>query len=213
MAQTTGIRSGIDKRPVCGRVEIGRLGLQGDYQGDTSHHGGLFKAVYCVSREMREDIARQEGRTLPDGAFGENLVTVGIDTDEVLVGQRWRVGGAVLEATCRRDPCQTFADWMGDPGWPRRFRSGGRSGAYFRVIEPGSVQAGDPIEVLTVPDHGVSIGQTFRGLQAHQARALLDWAVETTTVLYESQVRSCLTILDRQGQPTTFPAALRSTGR
>lgn len=212
-APTSGIASGIKKVPVEGPVHVGPRGAHGDHQGDREHHGGTFKALYAVAREMREDHARREGRELPDGAFGENLVTVGIDTDEVLVGQRWKIGAAIIEATCRRDPCRTFADWMGDDRWPRRFREAGRCGAYFRVIEPGQIQAGDEIIVHDPPPHGVTIGQTFRGLDAEQARALLDWAVETGTVLYDSQVRSCLVTLQRAGEMFDFPGHLRSTGR
>ncbi len=212
-APTSGISSGINKLPVAHRVPVDEYGFEGDHQGDTEHHGGLFKAVYAFSRETREQIAATEGRDFPDGFFGENLVTLGIDTDEVLVGQRWRIGAAVLEASCRRDPCRTFADWMGDPRFPRRFTENGRCGAYFRVVTPGTIGAGDVIEELPRPEHGVSVGDTFRGVDARQARALLDWAQDTQTVLYTSQVRSCLTALRREKPEATFPAALTSTGR
>lgn len=212
-SETTGIDSGIDKRPIDGPLIVGPLGAEGDHQGDTEHHGGLFKALYAVARETREELAAAEGRELPDGSFGENLVTVGIDTDEVIIGQRWRIGTAILEATCRRDPCRTFGDWMEDPRWPRRFTQNGRCGSYFRVVQPGEIRAGDAIDAEPAPAHGVSIGQTFRGLDAEQARALLQWAIDSETVLYTSLVRSCLTVIERSGGSFEFPEQLSSVGR
>ena len=209
----TGIDSGIDKRPVQGPLVVGPLGADGDHQGDRDHHGGRFKAIYAFARETREHFSAAEGRDLPDGCFGENLVTEGIDTDEVVVGQRWRVGSAVLEATCRRDPCRTFADWMGDGRWPRRFRDGGRCGAYFRVVQPGQIRAGDAIVPEPAPPHGVTVGETFRGLDVEQARALLQWAIDTDTVLYASQVRTCLGVIERDGSSFDFPEHLASVGR
>lgn len=208
-----GLMSGIDKRPLEGPVPVLAHGLLGDVQGDREHHGGLLKAVYAFSQEVREAYARALDAELPDGFFGENLVTAGQDTDETVIGERWRVGTAELEATCVRNPCGTFAAWMGDRRWGRSFSAQGRAGAYFRVLTEGAVSAGDRIEVLHRPDHGVTIGDAFRRLDAQQARTLLDWAQDTGTVLYESLVQSAQTVLTRAGADADFPPRLRSTGR
>lgn len=212
-SESTGIDSGIDKRPVDGPLIVGPLGAEGDHHGDSEHHGGIFKALYAFSREAREELARAEGRELPDGHFGENLVTEGIDTDEVVVGQRWRIGTAIIEATCRRDPCRTFGDWMADQRWPRRFTENGRCGSYFRVVQSGEIRAGDAIAAEAAPAHGVTIGETFRGIDAGQSRALLQWAIDTETVLYESLVRSCTGVIERAGEEIAFPEHLASVGR
>ncbi|HEX7351966.1 MOSC domain-containing protein [Brachybacterium sp.] len=209
----SGLMSGIDKRPADGPVRLLTHGVLGDVQGDREHHGGIFKAVYAYSREVREAYARELGQELPDGFFGENLVTAGHDTDETVIGERWRLGGAELEATCPRTPCGTFAARMGERRWGRTFTAQGRCGAYFRVLAEGEVSAGDRIEVLSRPEHGVTIGDAFRGLEASQARALLDWAEASGTVLYETLVQSALTVLERAGESAQFPASQRSTGR
>src|SRR5699024_6067858 len=104
-----GLMSGIDKRPVPGPMRLQTHGVLGDVQGDRANHGGIFKAVYADAREAREAYALERGQDLPDGAFGENLVTVGQDTDEAVIGERWRIGTAELEATCPRNPCGTFS--------------------------------------------------------------------------------------------------------
>lgn len=207
------LMSGIDKRAADGPVTLLTHGVLGDVQGDREHHGGIFKAVYAYSREVREAYAAALGTELPDGFFGENLATVGQDTDHAVIGERWRVGGAELEATCPRSPCGTFAAWMGDRRWGRAFTAQGRAGAYFRVRVEGEVRAGDRIEVIERPDHGVTIADAFRGLDPHQARTLLDWAEGTGTVLYDTLVGAAQTALSRAGETDDFPDRLRSTGR
>lgn len=210
---TSGLMSGIDKRPADGPVRLLTHGVLGDVQGDREHHGGIFKAVYAFARETREEHAAARELELPDGSFGENLVTTGQDTDETVIGERWRIGGAELEATCPRNPCGTFSAWIGDRRWGRHFTAAGRCGAYFRVLVEGETSAGDEIEVLHRPVHGVTIGDAFRGLDPAQARALLDWARETETVLYVSLADSAQNVLRRAGQDSEFPDQLRSTGR
>lgn len=210
---SSGLMSGIDKRPVEGPVRLLTHGVLGDVQGDREHHGGIFKAVYAYARETRQDHAAARELDLPDGSFGENLVTTGRDTDETVIGERWRVGTAELEATTMRNPCGTFSAWIGDRRWGRHFTAAGGAGAYFRVLLEGETSAGDEIEVLHRPAHGVTIGDAFRGLSPQQSRALLDWAEGTGTVLYDSLAGSALTALHRAGEDAEFPDRLRSTGR
>ena len=210
---SSGLMSGIDKRPVDRPVRLLAHGVLGDVQGDREHHGGIFKAVYAYARETRQAHAAARGLELPDGSFGENLVTTGQDTDETVIGERWRVGSAELEATAVRNPCGTFAAWIGERRWGRHFTAAGRAGAYFRVLVEGETSAGDAIEVLHRPEHGVTIGNAFRGLGPQQARDLLDWAEASDTVLYDSLVGSAQNALRRAGEDSGFPDRLRSTGR
>src|SRR5699024_8960899 len=150
-------------------------GVLGDVQGDREHHGGLFKAVCAYARETRLAHAAARGLDLPDGSFGENLVTTGPDTDGTVIGERGRGGPAGLDAAPVRTPCGTCAAWIGDRRWGRHFTAAGGAGAYCRVLVEGEPAAGDEIEVLPRPEHGVTIGAAFRGLDPRQARDLLDW--------------------------------------
>lgn len=165
--------TGIDKRPVDGSVRVrapgprgkGGSGLVGDQIGDLRHHGGDDQAVYAYAREDLDDWAGELGRELPNGCFGENLTTAGIDLAAALIGERWRIGAdLVLEVSTPRIPCRTFAGWLGERGWIKRFTERARSGTYLRVIEPGRVRAGDPIEVIDLPDHDVTTELVFRAL-------------------------------------------------
>ena len=165
--------TGIDKRPVTEPVMVrepgargrGGSGLVGDPICDVRHHGGSDQAVYAYAREDLDFWERELGRPLRCGAFGENLTTAELDLTNALVGERWQVGEAcVLEVTSPRIPCRTFAGWLAEQRWVRRFTEQGRPGAYLRVISPGWVRAEDPIRVVARPDHDISIGFMFRAM-------------------------------------------------
>ncbi|WP_327700292.1 MOSC domain-containing protein [Streptomyces sp. NBC_00459] len=165
--------TGIDKRPVDGPVRVSAPGLKGfagsGLAGDSicskEHHGGDEQAVYAVAREDLDDWERELGRPLRDGMFGENLTTRGLDVSGALIGERWRVGAeVVLEVTSGRVPCATFQGHMGEKRWVKRFTERGAPGAYLRVIEPGAIRAGDPVEIVHRPDHEVTVALYFRAL-------------------------------------------------
>lgn len=165
--------TGIDKRPYDGPVRvaapgpagIGGSGLSGDTVCDTRHHGGDDQAVYAMAREDLDDWERELGRPLPNGAFGENLTTTGLDLSGALIGERWRVGPDVLlEVTSGRIPCRTFQGHLGEKRWVRRFTEKGAPGAYLRVIEPGEIRAGDPVEIVHRPAHEVTVALQFRAV-------------------------------------------------
>ncbi len=169
-AQWAGIgRTSIDKVPVRGPVEVGRHGPAGDEPSDTRHHGGVDKAVYAFAREDLDLWSERLGEQIRDGQFGENLTTAGIDVNEAEIGERWRVGDVVLEVASVRTPCNDFKSWMGRCGydnraWVRRFAEEARPGPYLRVLAPGVLCAGDELEVLHRPGHGVTVSTMFRAL-------------------------------------------------
>ncbi|MGN6404324.1 MOSC domain-containing protein [Sinomonas sp.] len=169
----------IDKRPVEGPVRVRRLGLHGDVQADRANHGGENKAVYAYSEDDAGLWARALGREIPPGYFGENLRVAGYTASKAVIGERWRFpGGTVLEVTMPRVPCATFARRVGEDSWVRRFRDSGLSGAYFRVITPGDLEAGEPFSVEHVPDHGVRVGEWLAEPTRDRAEALLDAEAE-----------------------------------
>ncbi|MGY1642055.1 MOSC domain-containing protein [Geodermatophilus sp. SYSU D00703] len=163
-------RSGIDKRPVAGRVAVHPLGLDGDVQVHRRYHGGEGQAVYAYAEEDADWWAAELGRDLPPGRFGENLRTAGLDLTGALLGERWRVGTALLEVTDARIPCAHFARFWGVPQLVRRFTARGASGAYLRVLEAGEIGAGDPVDLVHRPDHGVTVGLAFRAYTTQKHR-------------------------------------------
>ena len=177
-AYTKARLTGIDKRPVDGPVAVRPpgpkrsglgSGLVGDFVGDARHHGGDRQAVYAFQREDLDRWERELGRPLANGSFGENLTTVGIELDQARVGERWVVGDPAdpersveLQVTDPRVPCRTFAGFLAERGWVKRFTADGRTGSYFAVVRAGSVRASDELRRTFVPDHDVTVGLVFR---------------------------------------------------
>lgn len=151
----------IDKRPVPGRVRVHRLGVNGDRQYDTRHHGGPDQAVYAYAAEDARWWADELGRHVLPGNFGENLTTEGLDVTSAVIGEQWRIGSALLQVRSPRIPCRTFAGFWDVPDLIKRFTAHGAPGAYLSVVEEGDVGTGDAIDVVHRPAHGFTIGDFF----------------------------------------------------
>ncbi|MGK5680731.1 MOSC domain-containing protein [Actinoplanes sp. URMC 104] len=170
-AKRHGGPTGIDKLPVEHAVEVRapgpkRTGLHsgvvGDPIGDTKHHGGDDQAVYAYSREDYDWWEAELGRSLPDGYFGENMTTVGLDVNATQIGEVWRIGDVLeLQPTFGRIPCATFQAKMGEKGWLKRFARVARTGTYLRVITPGPLRAGDPIDIVHRPARSIGVSEAF----------------------------------------------------
>lgn len=147
-------RSGIHKRPLPGAVHIGELGLAGDEQGDLRVHGGVDKAVHHYAFDHYA-AWRSELGDLPvlqqPGAFGENISTLGLTEADVCLGDRYQLGTAVLEISQGRQPCWKLNDRFGVPDMARRVQTSGRSGWYYRVLQPGRAHAGDALTLRESP--------------------------------------------------------------
>ncbi len=149
-----GSMSGIDKHPLAGRVEIGTTGLAGDQQGDLRVHGGPDKAVhhypfehYAAWRDELGELPRLHAA----GGFGENISAHGLHEGNVCLADRFTLGDAVLEVSQGRQPCWKLNDRFGVPDMARRVQATGRTGWYYRVLQPGSAQAGDMLELAARP--------------------------------------------------------------
>lgn len=145
-AKTAGV-TGINKCPVDGPVLVRPpgpravglgSGLVGDQILDVDHHSGDDQSVYAYA-------------------------PVGVDVNGAVIGERWQVGAELLlQASYGRIPCATFQARMREPQWIKRFTRHARPGAYFRVVQPGEIRAGDEIAIVHRPGHGVTISEAFR---------------------------------------------------
>jgi MOSC domain-containing protein YiiM len=157
--------SSIFKDPVEGRVRAAGINLEGDRQADMRVHGGADKAVYAYASEDIAWWSQQLGRPeLAPGWFGENLTTEGLDVTQAVVGERWRIGEAELEVSQPRLPCFKLGIRFGEPRMVRAFARASRPGAYLRILGEGTVGAGDAIELLHRPEHGVTVELVSRAL-------------------------------------------------
>jgi MOSC domain-containing protein YiiM len=151
------VPSAIGKTPVARRVRVEGVNVAGDDQADRIAHGGPDKAVYAYAREDADWWAGELAREIPHGMFGENLTTAGVDCTNAVIGERWRIGSVLLEVCQPRVPCFKLGLRFEDPQMLKRFALASRPGAYLRIVEEGELGAGDAVELLDRPDHGVTI--------------------------------------------------------
>jgi MOSC domain-containing protein YiiM len=165
--------TGIFKEPVDHAVQVSAPGpkgtagggLVGDLVCDLRHHGGNDQAVYAYAREDLDWWQTELARELPNGCFGENLTTHGINISQALVGEQWLIGGALLlQVTDPRLPCKMFQTALREKRWIKRFTERAAPGTYLRVLRCGQVRTGDSVVVVERPDHQVSVSLAFRAL-------------------------------------------------
>lgn len=150
-----GVPSGYRKYPAGLPVIAAEAGLTGDAQADLNVHGGPDKAVYAYGQSRY----RAWSYAFPGlserfvaGAMGENLAVDGVDEASVHIGDRVRVGGALLQVTQPRQPCFKLELAMGAPGLVRHMVRSGHSGWYCRVLESGAIGAGDGYATVERPN-------------------------------------------------------------
>lgn len=170
--------TGIDKHPVEGIDVVAPgpehgdgSGAVGDLVGDGRHHGGADKALYAVAREELDWWEGELGRALRDGSFGENLTTVDADLGGLELGRVLHAGSATLQVSLPRQPCATFARYLGERRWVRRYTERGDCGAYLRVLVPGRISPGDHVRLGDPPGHGVSLRVAFAAAMGDLAAA------------------------------------------
>lgn len=159
-----GRRTAYAKAPRTGPVRAHALGLDGDEVGNPRVHGGPEKAVYAYGAGVYAGwIADhpQHAASLVPGAFGENLLVAGLDEASVCIGDRWRIGTALVEVCQPRQPCATLARWFGDPRMVKAMVRNGRSGWYLRVLEDGEMAAGDPLALEQRPPDAWTIARVL----------------------------------------------------
>jgi ferredoxin-NADP reductase/MOSC domain-containing protein YiiM len=140
------VRTAIWKFPVTGRRIVRKLNIDGDAQGDLAGHGGEQRAVFVYQMDSYHYWERFLGRDdFSFGQFGENFTVDGLPDNEVCIGDRYRIGGAVFEVTQPRVTCYRVGIRTNEPRMAALLVAHHRPGFYFRVLQEGEVGAGDDI--------------------------------------------------------------------
>jgi MOSC domain-containing protein YiiM len=152
------VLTSIDKVPQSKRIWLNKVNLVGDGQADLTVHGGEFQAVYSYPIEhyahWQKYLAKE---ALAYGTFGENFTVSGLLETTVYVGDIFKVGGALIQATMPRIPCFKLANKLNNTAIIKDFLWSGYSGFYHKVIEEGEVGAGDQITLLERDEKSISI--------------------------------------------------------
>ena len=148
------VPSGFVKAKINGPARAETLGISGDAQADLTVHGGINKAIYAYPVDRYafwQAEFPEHGALWGPGALGENLAIAGLDERDVCIGDLFKLGGAVLHVTQPRKPCFKLALRFNDQRLATRMVEQGRTGWYFRVVETGSFEAGDCLDLLHRP--------------------------------------------------------------
>ena len=162
--------TGIDKQSVSGPVVFANDGVTDDVIVDREHHGGFDQAVYAYAREDADWWQTQLGIQIENGRFGENLTTSGLDVNSALIGERWKIGNVILEVSQPRIPCRTFAGFWQRPTLIKEFMAAGRPGTYLRIIQEGEITAGDEIEIISKPNHAITIADLYAAKNGERSK-------------------------------------------
>ena len=162
--------TGIDKQSVSGPVVFANDGVTDDVIVDREHHGGFDQAVYAYAREDADWWQTQLGIQIENGRFGENLSTSGLDVNSALIGEQWKIGGVILEVSQPRIPCRTFSGFWQRPTLIKEFMAAGRPGTYLRIIQEGEITAGDEIEIISKPNHAITIADLYAAKNGERSK-------------------------------------------
>jgi ferredoxin-NADP reductase/MOSC domain-containing protein YiiM len=155
------VHTAVWKKPVAGPRVVRRLNIDGDGQGDLAGHGGEQRAVFVYQIESYRYWQDQLGRDgFEYGQFGENFTVQGLADDQVCIGDRYQIGGAVFEVTQPRVTCFRVGIRMDDPRMPALLVSHHRPGFYFRVLTEGTVEAGQEIIKVASGPEGMTVAET-----------------------------------------------------
>jgi len=157
------LTTGICKKPLNGPIHLDAFAVQGDFIQDKKHHGGIDKACYGYG----EDYYEYWKKLYPAldwnyGMFGENLTISDLDESEILIGDIYKVGDAIVQVSQPRQPCNTFAAWFQSTEVIKQFIDFDHPGVYFRVIQNGAVKVGDELSLDLRNDKAFSIQQIYQ---------------------------------------------------
>ena len=198
------VRTGVWKTPVAGRIFARRLNLEGDGQGDLRGHGGEQRAIMVYQLDSYRYWAKYLGRSdLVAGNFGENLTVEGLADNEVCIGDRFKIGGAIVEVSQPRDTCYRVGIRLNRPEIAALLVAHHRTGFYVRVIQEGEIGAGDRVEKISDGPERMTVAEID---------ALL-YSAEHPVEALRRAVRIPALSLDWQGSMQALLAAAEAGGK
>ncbi len=151
------VMTGIFKNPVDKALQVTTLQIDGDGQADLVNHGGANKAVYVYASEHYPYWNHFLQKEVTPGGFGENITTAGLLDKDVFIGDQYRFGSTLLMAVQPRMPCAKLGIRFNDVMMTRHFHLARRNGIYFKVLQEGTIQNGDRIQLVNRSAHNISI--------------------------------------------------------
>lgn len=155
------IESAFVKTEISGPVFVSTLGIDSD-EHVYEDHGGPDMALLAYPIEHYA-FWREQGLDLPlGGAMAENLTVRGLLESVVMIGDRFRIGSAVVEVSQPRSPCYKIAARYGRKDMPVIVQETGFTGYLMRVLTPGHIRSGDSMDLIARTGRGISVAEAGR---------------------------------------------------
>ncbi|MDN3492523.1 MOSC domain-containing protein [Winogradskyella bathintestinalis] len=161
------VTTGIYKKPIDVPIHLEKDRVRSDEVSDRKVHGGEFKACYLFSANQYpywQNLYPNLDWTY--GMLGENLTVKNLDEKQLYIGDKYKVGNALIQITQPREPCFKFAHKFGSEAVLQQFIDHGYSGTYVRVLEVGTVKNGDLFQLVERSNNSLSIFHLFKLLYA-----------------------------------------------
>jgi len=143
--------SAIRKQATDAILHLESDGFVGDNQADLNVHGGPEKAVHHYSAEhmeyWRQAFPDKADQFVP-GCFGENISTIGLNEQNLCLGDVLTMGTALVQVCQGRQPCWKLNAHMDIPEMAAAFQRTGKTGWYYRVMQAGKVRSGDKMKLI-----------------------------------------------------------------
>ncbi len=154
--------TGIFKSSVEGPLFLGKEDVQNDVVVDRKHHGGIDQAVYAYGYNHYDYWSSlYPSLNLDYGFMGENLTVSELEESEILVGNIYKLGEAVIQVTKPRQPCFKLGIRFNDQRVIKQFWLTTKSGVYFRILETGKTATGDEFQLIEKAANSSSIAEVF----------------------------------------------------
>lgn len=159
--------TGIYKKPVEQPIYLTRNDVANDVISNRLNHGGYFKACYVFSVEQYPHWQNR----YPDldwswGMFGENLTLENFNEKNVMLGDIYEVGDAIVQVAQYREPCYKLGHKFGTQHIIREFIEHGFGGTYLSILQEGRVQRGDHFQLIERPQETLSVHALFHLVHA-----------------------------------------------
>lgn len=183
---TRQIETGIFKKPIHQAVDVLEDHIQGDEQADLQNHGGLDKAVYAYSfahyAYWKNKLSLRE---LDFGSFGENFTFAELDEANIQIGDIFKIGSCLLQASQPRVPCFKLGLKFDNAEMPRLFTKSAKTGIYFRVLQTGTIAPDEQLILVEKAQNSVSVQTLFNAYynqDVAQGLPIIAKAVELDTL-------------------------------
>ncbi|MCL1124404.1 MOSC domain-containing protein [Shewanella surugensis] len=187
----SGVSTGMGHKIRVDSLEVQLDRIVGDEQADKRFHGGEDRVVHHYPREHYSYFRRMQlfNRVEDSPQMGENISSVGLDENQINIGDIIRIGSTILQVSQPRSPCFKVNLQFGSRELALAMQTSQRCGWLYRVITPGMILESDAL-VLQERISDISVAEAIKLYFAQEFNAQGYQQLATCTGLAHSWKKS-----------------------